>query len=136
MKVKVGIDPDGDVARVGAVRDAVGPIVKLGVDANGGWPSADVAISTAARLHDEANIYFIEQPVPAGEVDALIAVRGAVALPIIADESVYTLSDARLLARDGAADVFSIYVGKAGGIAPARAIAEFEVAADRAGEAD
>lgn len=125
MKVKVGIDPDGDVARVRAVRDAVGAHVKLGVDANGGWPTADVAIATIRRLRDMADIYFVEQPVPAGEIDALVAVREAVALPIIADESVYTLSDARLLARDRAADVFSIYVGKAGGIGPARAIADF-----------
>ncbi len=125
MKVKVGIDPDGDVARVRAVREAVGPRVKLGVDANGGWATADIAIATARRLRDEAEIYFVEQPVPAGEIDALVAVREGVTLPIIADESVYTLSDAKLLARHGAADVFSIYVGKAGGIGPARAIAEF-----------
>ena len=37
MKVKVGINPDDDVARVKAVREAVGPQVHLGVDANGGW---------------------------------------------------------------------------------------------------
>src|SRR6187431_1444161 len=37
MKVKVGIEPDGDVARVKAVREAIGPDIKLGVDANGGW---------------------------------------------------------------------------------------------------
>src|SRR5438067_8432404 len=36
-KVKVGIDPEGDVARVRAVRAAIGPKFKLGVDANGGW---------------------------------------------------------------------------------------------------
>jgi L-alanine-DL-glutamate epimerase-like enolase superfamily enzyme len=125
MKVKVGIDPESDLARVRAVRDAIGPHVKLGVDANGGWPSAAIAIDTAKRLRDAANIYFVEQPVPPGENDALAAVRAAVGLPLIADESVYTVQDARMLARDRAADVFSIYVGKAGGISPARAIAEF-----------
>ncbi|MGB7157846.1 MAG: mandelate racemase/muconate lactonizing enzyme family protein [Tepidisphaeraceae bacterium] len=125
MKVKVGIESDGDVARVRAVRDAIGPDVKLGVDANGGWPTAEIAIETAKRLRDGAAIYFVEQPVPPGENDALRAVREAVDLPLIADESVYTLQDAKLLARDRAADVFSIYVGKAGGIGPARAIADF-----------
>ncbi|HMN29173.1 MAG TPA: enolase C-terminal domain-like protein, partial [Caldilineaceae bacterium] len=49
MKVKVGIDPDGDVARVAAVREAIGPAVRLGVDANGGW-SPRVAIQTIRRL--------------------------------------------------------------------------------------
>ena len=52
-------------------------------------------------------------------------VRERSALPIVADESVYTLHDATILARLNAADVFSIYVGKAGGIAPARKIALF-----------
>src|SRR5688500_18321502 len=125
MKVKVGIEPEGDVARVRAVRDAIGPGVKLGVDANGGWPSAAIAIDTATRLRDAARIYFVEQPVPPGENDALATVRAAVGLPLIADESVYTLQDARMLGRDRAADVFSIYVGKSGGIAPARAIADY-----------
>lgn len=37
MKLKVGIDADGDFARVEAVRKAIGREVKLGVDANGGW---------------------------------------------------------------------------------------------------
>ena len=62
MKVKVGIDPEGDVARVRAVRDAIGPSVRLGVDANGGW-SPRVAIQTIRRMY-EFDIYFAEQPVP------------------------------------------------------------------------
>lgn len=125
MKVKVGIDPNGDVARVRAVREAVGANVKLGVDANGGWPTPRVAIETIHRLCDECDIYFAEQPVPAGDHDALAEVRRSVRVPIIADESVYTLADAKMVARAEAADVFSIYVGKAGGIAPACEIAAF-----------
>src|SRR4051794_35062651 len=53
MKVKVGIDPDGDVARVAAVRVAVGPKVHLGVDANGGGRSAHRA-ARAPRARDAA----------------------------------------------------------------------------------
>jgi muconate cycloisomerase len=125
MKVKVGIDPAGDLARVRAVRDAAGPNVKLGVDANGGWSTPQVAIETIHRLCDQSNIYFAEQPLPAGDHAALAEVRRNVPVPIIADESVFTLADAKMLARAEAADVFSIYVGKAGGIGPALAIARF-----------
>jgi L-alanine-DL-glutamate epimerase-like enolase superfamily enzyme len=125
MKVKVGIDPDGDLARVRAVREAVGPHVKLGVDANGGWPTPQIAIETIHRLCDRSDIYFAEQPVPAGDHDAMAEVRRNVSVPIIADESIFTLDDAKMLARAEAADVFSIYIGKAGGIAPAREIAAF-----------
>jgi muconate cycloisomerase len=123
VKVKVGIDTDGDVARVRAVREAVGPEVKLGVDANGGW-TPEEAVKTIERLR-EFEIYFAEQPVSPEDVAFMADVRKKIHVPVIADESVYTLQDATTLARLGAADVFSIYVGKAGGIAPAKRIADF-----------
>ena len=123
MKVKVGIEPDGDVARVRAVRAAIGPQTKLGVDANGGW-TREIAVKTIERLR-ECGIYFAEQPVPPEDVAVMAEVRKEIHVPLVADESVYTLQDARTLARLGAADVFSIYVGKAGGIGPAKQIADF-----------
>jgi muconate cycloisomerase len=124
MKVKVGINPDEDVERVRAVREAVGPQAHLGVDANGGWQTAEIAIPTIARLR-EFNIYFVEQPVAPGDTQGMVEVRNACGLPIIADESVFTIHDAKALAQAKACDVFSIYVGKAGGIGPACAIAKF-----------
>jgi muconate cycloisomerase len=130
MKVKVGTDPDEDLARVRAVREAVGPDARLGADANGGWPTPRIAIDTIRRLHDQCAIYFAEQPLPPGHDDALADVRRNVPVPIVADESIWTLEDAKRLARAGAADVFSIYIGKAGGLGPALAIAQF---ADSAG---
>src|SRR5262249_3940443 len=83
------------------------------------------AIETIRRLTDECGIYFAEQPVPAGDHNAMAEVRRSVRVPIIADESVYTLADAKMLAHAEAADVFSIYIGKAGGVGPACEIAEF-----------
>jgi muconate cycloisomerase len=124
MKVKVGLGVEDDCARVAAVRAAVGPDVMLGVDANGGWIDPATAIAAIARLV-EHKIAFAEQPVWAGDPEEMAEVRRAAAVPIIADESLYSLADARQLARAGACDVFSIYIGKAGGIGPARAIADF-----------
>jgi L-alanine-DL-glutamate epimerase-like enolase superfamily enzyme len=123
MKVKVGISPDEDVARVRAVREAIGPAIKLGVDANGGWSVADAA-PTIERLR-EFGVAFVEQPLPPECIDETVSLRKAIGLPVIADESVYTLTDAIALIRLGAADALSIYVGKAGGIGPARQIARF-----------
>jgi L-alanine-DL-glutamate epimerase-like enolase superfamily enzyme len=123
MKVKVGIDPESDVARVRAVRQAIGPTIKLGVDANGGWTLANV-VSTIERLR-EFNIYFVEQPLPPEEIVEMAGLRERIGLPVIADESVYTLSDAKMLLHMKAADVLSVYVGKAGGIGPAKQIADF-----------
>jgi muconate cycloisomerase len=124
MKVKVGIERAGDEARVAAVRAAVGPKTHLGVDANGGWITASNAIESIAALR-EHELKFVEQPVAASDLFGMAEVRAAGKLPIIADESVYTLQDSKNLARAAACDVFSIYIGKAGGIAPARDICNF-----------
>jgi muconate cycloisomerase len=121
MKVKVGLDPDGDVARVRAVREAIGPKVRLGIDANGGW-SPRVAIQTIRRMY-EFGIYFAEQPVAPVDAAWMADVRNHVEVPIMADESVNSVQDAMTLARAGAADVFSLYVGKGGGVSMARKIA-------------
>jgi muconate cycloisomerase len=126
VKVKVGIQPEQDVARVRAVREAVGPTVRLGVDANGGW-SPRAAIQMIRRL-GEFGIFFAEQPVPPSDVAWLADVRRSVTVPVMADESVFTLEDAMAVAREGAADVLSVYVGK-GGIGPARKIAAVAEAA-------
>lgn len=127
MKVKVGIEPDGDVARVRAVREAIGPEIRLGVDANGGW-SPRVAIQTIRRLQ-EFGIFFAEQPVQPLDVAWLADVRAAIEVPVMADESVSTPQDAMAIVRAGAADVLSVYVGKGGGIGPARKVAAVAEAA-------
>lgn len=121
MKVKVGIEPEGDLARVRAVRAAIGPDVLLGVDANGGWDAA-----TAVRLLPalaEAGIAFIEQPAPEGDPRWLARVRAAATVPVVADESLSTATDALALIANDAADVFSIYVGMGGGIGEAVKVA-------------
>jgi muconate cycloisomerase len=123
MKVKVGLEPGEDVARVRAVREAIGPGIKLGVDANGGW-TPQAAVEVIERLY-AYDISFVEQPLTPEEATATAVLRKHIRVPVIADESMWTLQDAMTLARLEAADVFSIYLGKAGGICPARAIAVF-----------
>jgi muconate cycloisomerase len=127
MKVKVGIDDAQDVARVREVRRTIGAGVRLGIDANGAWTVAQ-AVDMIGRL-SEFDLWFAEQPVAPGDMEWLAEVRDRVEAPVVADESLYSAHDAMALARAGAADVFSIYVGKAGGIAPAREIAGIAEAA-------
>lgn len=126
VKVKVGLIPEEDFARVRAVREAIGPDVRLGVDANGGW-SPHVAIQMIRRL-TEFNIFFAEQPVSPADVAWLADVRRHSTVPIMADESVFTLQNAMAVVRAGAADILSVYVGK-GGIGAARKMASVAEAA-------
>ena len=128
LKVKVGIHPASDIERVKAVRAAIGPSVRMGVDANGGW-APRVAIATIRTLADTCGIYFAEQPVAALDMQWMVDVRRAVSVPVMADESCNTPQDAMALVRAGAADILSIYVGKGSGVSGARKIAAIAEAA-------
>lgn len=114
VKVKVGTDPDQDVARVKEVRRSVGDSFPLGVDANGGWNLAE-AVATLRTL-TSAGLLFAEQPVPAGDPLQLAAVRRQVGIPIMADETVWTSGDLLAVVRAEAADIVNLYPGKNGGI--------------------
>jgi L-alanine-DL-glutamate epimerase-like enolase superfamily enzyme len=121
MKVKVGMDVAGDLARVAAVRTAVGDDVWLGVDANCGWSRAQArrAIAELAQL----DIAFVEQPIAAADLAGMAELRRTSPVPIVADEAVGTPADALAVVRADAADVLSIYCGMAGGIAAGQRIA-------------
>ncbi|MEJ3658088.1 enolase C-terminal domain-like protein [Actinomycetes bacterium KLBMP 9759] len=117
FKVKVGLDVAGDIARVAAVRELVGPGVFVGVDANGGWSRPEAA--RAVALLAPYDVAFVEQPVAAADVEGLRMVR-ALGVQVVADESVFDMADLARVVRADAADVVSVYVGKAGG--PGRAV--------------
>ena len=127
LKVKVGLDPAGDIERVAAVREAAGPEVKIGVDANCGWnqPTARKTL----RALEAYDILFAEQPVPPGDPQALAKLREATTIPIMADESVFTPADAWHLTAHRAADVLSLYPGKNGSLMASMAIAHVAKAA-------
>jgi O-succinylbenzoate synthase len=120
VKVKVG-DP-GDVDRVAAVRDALGPAGAIRVDANGAW-DVDTALATIARLAP-FGLELVEQPVASMEDMAAVRrrLRGSVA--VAADECVRSVDDARRLRRMEAADVLVLKVQPLGGVAAALAVAE------------
>jgi L-alanine-DL-glutamate epimerase-like enolase superfamily enzyme len=121
MKVKVGRDLAQDLERVTAVRDAVGRDVRLGVDANGGW-SPWVAVQSLSSL-SALDIWFLEQPVAPTDITVMAQVKAKSPIPVLADESISTSVDAVAAIRADAADAFSIYVGKGGGLSAARRIA-------------
>jgi len=123
-KVKVaerGQTLSDDVARVEAVRDALGADGRLRVDANGAW-DVDTAV-TALRALDRAagGLQYAEQP--CATVDELAAVRRRVDVPIAADESIRRADDPYLVAARGAADVAVLKVAPLGGVAACLEIA-------------
>ncbi|MDA0747986.1 MAG: mandelate racemase/muconate lactonizing protein [bacterium] len=127
LKVKVGLDPVQDLARVKAVRELAGPDVTIGIDGNCGW-NITTARKTLRKM-EQYDLLFAEQPVGTGDPGALAQLREATTIPIMADESVFTLADAWDLTSRRAADILSIYPGKTSGILPSLAIANVAEAA-------
>ncbi len=126
LKVKVGGQPADDVARVRAVRKAIGSDVALVLDANCGW-DADTAIRCLHELED-CNIALMEQPTPDGDYAGMARVRREVRPEIMADDICFDMAHAAELVRNDCCDVISLYPGKNGGILKAKRIAEFAAA--------
>src|SRR5690606_27032946 len=124
-KVKVADHPDSlseDLARVEAVRDALGPNGAIRVDANGVW-DVDTAVTHIRRLDRAAGgLEYVEQP--CRTIEELAAVRRKVDVRIAADESIRRAEDPMRVAVAGAADVAVIKCTPLGGVRRALRVAE------------
>lgn len=124
-KIKVADHPDSladDLARIEAVRDALGPSGAIRVDANAAW-DVDTAIRHIRQLDKAAGgLEYVEQPCPT--IEELAAVRRAVDVQIAADESIRRADDPMRVAVAGAADVAVIKCTPLGGVRRALRIAE------------
>ncbi|HVR71875.1 MAG TPA: dipeptide epimerase [Vicinamibacteria bacterium] len=111
LKVKMGSADDREVLT--AVRDSTDRPVR--VDANEGWTPAEAVerLSWLARM----GVEFVEQPLPADQIDETRALRRQSPLPFYADESVHRAEDIPRLA--GAFDGINIKLMKCGGLAEA-----------------
>ncbi|MBM1816474.1 N-acetyl-D-Glu racemase DgcA [Pseudosulfitobacter pseudonitzschiae] len=119
LKIKLGT-PD-DMPRLEAVR-AGAPDARIIVDANEGW-SADVYADLAPHLV-RLGVQLVEQPLPAGEDDALIGMDRPV--PVCADESCH--DRASLPHLKGKYDVVNIKLDKTGGLTEALALRDAALA--------
>ena len=121
LTVKIGFDPDEDLRRVAAVKDAVGPWPPVEVDANEGY-TADVAVRYLRLM--EPSITAVEQPTPWWDLHALAEVSRALEVPVIADQSVPSARHVAMCARMGAGDVMCLKLVEVGGITLGRAFVE------------
>ncbi len=122
-KVKVaeaGQSLEDDLARVAAVREALGPHGRLRVDANAAWDVATATDAiTALAAHD---LEYVEQPVPT--LEEMAELRRRVDVPLAADESIRTAEDPLRIRDLDAADVLVLKVQPLGGVRRVLEIAE------------
>lgn len=122
IKMRVGAETaDEDVARVAAVREAVGPDIVLMVDVVQGWTVSE-AIRRGQAL-ERFDPYYIEDPLPFDDEDGMVAVAAALDTPIAAGENNYGSAEFRRLIEKRAVDIAMIDLQRVGGITEWLAVA-------------
>jgi L-alanine-DL-glutamate epimerase-like enolase superfamily enzyme len=123
VKLKVGdaTNPRRDVARIAAVREAIGWEIGLKVDVNQGWKTPGVAIQAirGALAHGPD---YIEQPVLQWDIDGLAEVRRQTGAIIMADEACHGPREMLRIVQQRAADLVNIKLMKTGGLLGALAV--------------
>lgn len=117
LKIKVGKDAiKDDISRIKGIREVVGKDIAIRLDANQGW-TAKNAIRSIRKLEDlDLDIELVEQPVKAWDIEGLKYVTDNVTTNILADESVFTYTDAFRVLSTRSADLINIKLMKCGGI--------------------
>jgi O-succinylbenzoate synthase len=109
-----------DLARVEAVRDALGPDGRVRIDANGGW-SVDEALRALKEL-SRFDLEYVEQP--CASVEDLALVRRRTDVLVAADESIRRAEDPLRVRELEAADIAVLKVQPIGGVRACLEIAE------------
>ena len=124
LKIKGGTERETQdlVDRIAAVRRAVGPDIRLRLDVNGAWDAmtAEDRLEAVVRF----DLEYVEQPVPAGDTDAMAELRRHARVRLAADESVDSVRAARELIEADAVDAIVVKLARVGGREAALEIAE------------
>lgn len=129
LKLKVGgARHTEDLERLRVLRDAVGPDVRIRVDANQAW-SVDEAIE-ALRALAIYHLEYAEQPVAADDIEGLARVRQSSPIPIAADETVRDVQGAEAILYRSAADILILKPMALGGLRQARSVLNVAIQGD------
>ena len=116
LKIKVGGKDGKDIERIRAVRKSVTE-AELLIDANQAW-SVEESLNIISAV-ENLGIALIEQPVTGDDIEGLGLITRQSSIPILADEAVFTLEDAKKVIERQAADMINIKLMKCGGISKA-----------------
>ena len=114
LKIKMKGDVAMDVARIAAIRDAIGPDIHLTLDPNQSYTPKS-AIQALTRM-EPYNIDLVEQPVPTDDLAGLKLVTQNVAIAVEADESAQSVNDVLRLVSERIVDAVSLKIPKLGGL--------------------
>ena len=118
IKLRLGNEakPEGEVTRVRAVQEAVGPEVEVMVDATESWNQGQAV--AAGRALQDAGILWLEDPVSHQDLTGLAHLSQVLDVPIAAGEHLYGLDPFQKTFEAGAVDIAIIDLARVGGITP------------------
>jgi L-alanine-DL-glutamate epimerase-like enolase superfamily enzyme len=117
VKIKIGRPHvSEDIARLEAVRSAIGPAIEIMTDANQAF-SVDEAIRRA-RHYEPLDVAWFEEPLPADDLGGHVRLARSTSLPIAVGESLYSPLHFREYLAAGACSIVQVDVGRIGGITP------------------
>ncbi|ERN55092.1 dipeptide epimerase [Alkalihalophilus marmarensis] len=122
IKMKLGIDSEKDVARVQAVREAIGEDLLIRVDVNQGWGSFQKAKQMIKKL-EPFDVTWVEQPIAQMDLSMFQRLQESSPTPLMADESLINAQHLRTLVEHQSVDYINIKLMKSGGIYPAYQLA-------------
>lgn len=115
MKIRLGLpDPRADIARVRALREAIGPGIRLMADANQSLNEAQAI--RLGRMLEEFDLTWFEEPLPAWDLDGLARVSAALDTPIASGETEYTRYGFRRMLELRSADILMPDLQRVGGV--------------------
>ncbi len=114
LKVKVGFDAGADAKRIRFIQDIVSGRALIRLDGNQGYGVAEAKKFAASLSPDGIELF--EQPCPAGDWDAAVAVAEVTSVPMMLDESIYGPDDIERAAELNAAGYIKLKLMKAGGL--------------------
>jgi O-succinylbenzoate synthase len=123
-RVKMKVKRGQDIEWVRAVRERF-PDLRLMVDANGDYTSADIG---HLRQLDEFGLMMVEQPLSYTDIFEHAALQREMATPICLDESIHSLADAKAAIALGACRVVNVKQGRVGGLLESMRIASYAAA--------
>jgi L-alanine-DL-glutamate epimerase-like enolase superfamily enzyme len=115
-KIKVGRAIHEDVARISAVREAVGQGFEIFTDANQKF-NVDEAIRRA-RAYEPLDIGWLEEPLTADDIEGHVRLNAHTSIPIAVGESLYSHLHFREYLERHACSIVQVDVGRIGGITP------------------
>ncbi len=120
----IQIDDDREIARVvQACREAVGPDMILAVDVAYCWPDWKAALR-AIEMFSDADIYFVETPLPSDDIEGYGKLCAASSVRIATGEWLNTRFECLEAMDRGGVDVIQPDVGRVGGLTEARRVAD------------